>query len=299
LGVKLLLEEIGREVTVEIRSDSTSGISIASRLGQGRLTHLELRQLAVQEWVKRKLLKLSKVDTAHNHSDILTKNLPPKSHEYHREALGIRSSVMTVTVLTGRPGQGAYGGVTRGLRMCLAGIIALLTEADGAAVVTSYQKTLYQQTQYPWHLYVLIFVLLVIVVGQAILILPAAFRLFQTRRAAPEPEPPAPQLQLALLAAAAAPGIRLPTKRARMTIAIHRLTVDDLRDLLRRHGRVATGTKDLLIQRALTMNLDEVGPDDQLTMDLLVMSTSGVEIPKLAFVDRRVAMTAITMGQAM
>ena len=84
-----------------------------------------------------------------------------------------------------------------------------------------------------------------------------------------------------------------------MTIAIHRLTVDDLRDLLRRHGRVATGTKDLLIQRALTMNLDEVGPDDQLTMDLLVMGTSGVEIPKLAFVDRRVAMTAIAMGQAM
>ena len=136
LGVKLLLEEIGREVTVEIRSDSTSGISIASRLGQGRLKHLELRQLAVQEWVKRKLLKLSKVDTAHNHADILTKNLPPQSHEYHREALGIRSSVMTVAVLTGRSGAGLFGGVTRGLRMCLAGIIALLTEADASAVAT-------------------------------------------------------------------------------------------------------------------------------------------------------------------
>ena len=82
-------------------------------------------------------------------------------------------------------------------------------------------------------------------------------------------------------------------------MAIHRLTVDDLRDLLQRHGRVATGTKDLLIQRALTLNLEEVGPDDQLLMDLLVLSTSGVEIPKLAFVDRQVAMTAIAIGLAL
>ncbi len=125
--------------------------------------------------------------------------------------------------------------------MCLAGIIALLAEADGAGVVG--------------HLYMLILTLLVIVVGQTFLIL--------KRR-----EEPAPlQLQLALVAPAppaapaAALGIRLPTKRARMTMAIHRLTVDDLRDLLRRHGRIATATKDLLIQRALTMNLEEVtGP---------------------------------------
>ena len=82
-------------------------------------------------------------------------------------------------------------------------------------------------------------------------------------------------------------------------MAIHRLTVDDLRDLLRRHGRVATGTKDLLIQRALTMDLEELGPDDHLAMDLLVMSTSGVEIPKMAFVDRRAALTAIAIAQAM
>ena len=58
LGIKLLLEEMKREVSIELRRDSTSGISMASRLGQGRLKHLELRQWAIQEWVKRRLLKL-------------------------------------------------------------------------------------------------------------------------------------------------------------------------------------------------------------------------------------------------
>ena len=210
---------------------------------------------------------------------------------------------MTVAVLTGRSGAGPFGGVTRGLRMCLAGIIALLTEADASAVAT-YPTPTEQQHQDPWHLYVVILTVILIVLGQT------GWMVLKKRQAT------APLMRLALAAPARPPaaapapaarpgrrargarGIQLPPKRARMTMAIHRLTVDDLRDLLRRHGRVATGTKDLLIQRALTMDLEELWPDDHLTMDLLVMSTSGVEIPKMAFVDRRAALTAFAIAQA-
>ncbi len=89
--MKLVLEEIGRRVGVEIKSDSSSGISTASRLGQGRLKHLELKQLAIQTWIRRRVVRLGRVDSAHNHGDLLAKNLPPKFREFHCEALGLRS----------------------------------------------------------------------------------------------------------------------------------------------------------------------------------------------------------------
>ena len=187
--------------------------------------------------------------------------------------------------------------------MCLAGIIALLTEADASAVAT-YPTPTEQQHQHPWHLYVVILTLILIVLGQTVWLIlkkrqaAAPLRLALAAPARPPAAAPAPAARPGCWARGAL-GIQLPPKRARMTMAIHRLTVDDLRDLLRRHGRVATGTKDLLIQRALTMDLEELGPDDHLTMDLLVMSTSGVEIPKLAFVDRRAALTAIAIAPAM
>ena len=171
LGIKLLLEEMKREVSIELRSDSTSGISIASRLGQGRLKHLELRQLAIQEWVKRRLLKLSKVDTAHNHSDILTKNLPPKCHEYHRDALGIRDIAMAIAVLAGRPqGGGAFGVVTRGLHMCLAGLLGLLTAADANGVcerVVVFQEPTHTEDNMVFLLVVVVLALVVLVISQA------------------------------------------------------------------------------------------------------------------------------------
>ncbi len=104
---------------VEIKIDSSSGISIASRLGQGRLKHLEFKQLAIQTCIRRRVVRLGKVDSAHNHGDLLTKNLPPKLHEYHREALGLRSETRAIALV--RPvghGGGAWASVGRGVRVC-------------------------------------------------------------------------------------------------------------------------------------------------------------------------------------
>ena len=62
---------------------------VASRLGQGRLKHVELRQLAIQEFVRNRRLRLSKVDTAHNGSDIMTMYFAQKLFDYRRERLGM------------------------------------------------------------------------------------------------------------------------------------------------------------------------------------------------------------------
>ncbi len=92
--------------------------------------------------------------------------------------------------------------------------------------------------------------------------------------------------------------MRIPNKKARMTIAIHRLTVEELKDVLRREGRSTIGTKDLLTQRLLTVDLERLGPDDETVMKLFGLSCGGIDIPKLAFVDWRVADNVITFGAA-
>ena len=134
LGIKAFLEEIGRKATVEVCSDSSSAISIASRLGQGRLKHLEIRQLKIQEYVRRKMIYLTKVDTAHNYSDILTKSLPLKPFEYHRRNLGFRMEAEVNMVSIKKEAREAPSGWTTmssGFRTCLSGLLVLL-RAEGA-----------------------------------------------------------------------------------------------------------------------------------------------------------------------
>eukprot|EP00929_Paragymnodinium_shiwhaense_P078530 TRINITY_DN40723_c0_g1_i2.p1 TRINITY_DN40723_c0_g1~~TRINITY_DN40723_c0_g1_i2.p1 ORF type:complete len:1143 (+),score=216.24 TRINITY_DN40723_c0_g1_i2:67-3429(+) len=138
LGLKMLLEETGRSAFAAIRSDSSAGISIASRLGQGRLKHLEIKQLAVQDWVRKGLIKMTKVDTAHNHADILTKNLPHKLHDYHREALGMRpsgaeprvSGAGKINLVT--PTNG-FDKVVKGLKTCFTGLLVILTQSEATS----------------------------------------------------------------------------------------------------------------------------------------------------------------------
>ena len=82
-----------------------------------------------------------------------------------------------------------------------------------------------------------------------------------------------------------------------MTIAIYRLTVDELKDVLLREKRSTTGTKDLLTERLLTCNLETLGPDDETVLRLFSLACGGIDVPKLAFVDWRVADEVITRGE--
>ena len=67
----------GFGVTVEavVLSDANAGIGIASRQGYGRLKHLEVKWLWVQEKVSEKALKLCKHPTETNLADLATKYL--------------------------------------------------------------------------------------------------------------------------------------------------------------------------------------------------------------------------------
>ena len=73
LGLRSLMEDLGWDVGVKVWTDSSTAQSVASRRGLGKLRHVELRFLWVQEMVKRGRLVLGKVWGPMNVADHLTK----------------------------------------------------------------------------------------------------------------------------------------------------------------------------------------------------------------------------------
>ena len=64
-----------QRVRLKLYSDSSSARSIVQRLGQGRLKHIDLRYLWIQEMVKRKVVSVHRVGTIYNISDLNAKKL--------------------------------------------------------------------------------------------------------------------------------------------------------------------------------------------------------------------------------
>ena len=65
--------------------DSTTGAAIGSRQGLGKLKHVDVSFLWVQEKVRKKEIAIHKVHTSLNYSDILTK--PVTSHALRKMML--------------------------------------------------------------------------------------------------------------------------------------------------------------------------------------------------------------------
>ena len=65
---------------VEVLVDSNAAIGIIGRIGLGKLRHIEVQDLWLQEVVRRGRIHISKVKGEHNDADLGTKPL-------HREAI--------------------------------------------------------------------------------------------------------------------------------------------------------------------------------------------------------------------
>jgi len=73
LGFSQLLREWGEPAVPVMCSDSSSALAVVRKRGPGRMKHVELRCLAIQQWREEKKLVLRKVVTTENASDLLTK----------------------------------------------------------------------------------------------------------------------------------------------------------------------------------------------------------------------------------
>ena len=75
LGLLALASDMGHELQATVHSDSSAAIGITQRKGLGKLRHIRVQMLWVQDGLKRREFSLEKVDGADNVSDVLTKNV--------------------------------------------------------------------------------------------------------------------------------------------------------------------------------------------------------------------------------
>ena len=79
LGIQALMADMGFDAEVEVHVDSSSAKSISSRIGLGKLRHMEVKFLWIQEVVRTKRIRMKKVRGDSNPADILTKPQSLKS----------------------------------------------------------------------------------------------------------------------------------------------------------------------------------------------------------------------------
>ena len=98
LGLQSLARDLGIELDVHIRTDATAAIGICRRRGLGRIRHLHVSDLWVQDRLKRGDFVLSKVAGADNPADLLTKHVSRDLLVKHMDAMGMCPE-------SGRPGS--------------------------------------------------------------------------------------------------------------------------------------------------------------------------------------------------
>ena len=79
LGVQAVAADLGMRGGLRLRADSAAAIGICNRSGIGRVRHLAVGQLWIQERIRDGTLALSKVKGEENPADVCTKHLGSKA----------------------------------------------------------------------------------------------------------------------------------------------------------------------------------------------------------------------------
>ena len=85
-----ILDDMGHKVTLELKSDASAALGIARRRGVGKLRHIEVTQLWLQDRVFKGDLKLTKVPGTENLADGLTKYIGSEYLRWHVSKVGQR-----------------------------------------------------------------------------------------------------------------------------------------------------------------------------------------------------------------
>ena len=83
MGLQAVLRDFEVETSITIKSDATAAIAIASRRGLGKVRHIEVCQLWLQEKVRQGDIKVVKVGTSENVADALTKYVSRSTMDMH------------------------------------------------------------------------------------------------------------------------------------------------------------------------------------------------------------------------
>ena len=92
LGFATMLSAWGEETVPKLTSDSSSALHVLKRRGPGRMKHIEIRFLALQQWREQKRLSFDKIATEDNCADVLTKAMTREQlHKFSLE-VGLRGN---------------------------------------------------------------------------------------------------------------------------------------------------------------------------------------------------------------
>ena len=75
LGLRSVMRDLGVNLAITIQTDASAAKGIASRRGLGRVRHIEVNQLWVQEKVSTGEIIVQKIGTKDNLADALTKHV--------------------------------------------------------------------------------------------------------------------------------------------------------------------------------------------------------------------------------
>ena len=78
MGIQSILEDWNLSTSLTLKTDASAAVGIALRKGLGKVRHIEVSQLWLQEKVSEGKVKIEKVDGCVNISDHLTKHLDAK-----------------------------------------------------------------------------------------------------------------------------------------------------------------------------------------------------------------------------
>ena len=74
LGLQRMCKEFGSIVQLMVHVDASAAIGIAQRKGLGKIRHLEVQSLWIQDALRQRRLELLKVPGVGNPSDLMTKH---------------------------------------------------------------------------------------------------------------------------------------------------------------------------------------------------------------------------------
>ena len=90
LGMQAVMEEFGITTNLVVKSDAVAAIGIVKRQGLGRVRHLAVGDLWVQQRARNGEVEYVKLDGKLNTSDMLTKAVEREVIEKHMRTLGLQ-----------------------------------------------------------------------------------------------------------------------------------------------------------------------------------------------------------------
>eukprot|EP00973_Karenia_brevis_P069001 9591646-Karenia_brevis.AAC.1 len=88
--MRSLAEDVGIRLSITIHTDSSAAKGITERSGIGRVRHLDVADLWVQDRVRSKEIRIRKIAGTENPPDILTKHVSREVLDYHVSGIGLR-----------------------------------------------------------------------------------------------------------------------------------------------------------------------------------------------------------------